>query len=151
MMIDLYGYYTNFCGPIYATIPRCARQIVIQTDVIHTPVQYRIEKYNHRVKYGLEITDAFGLLRIPQTDQPFFSPWAGHYRISAINTIDQTPVWFSSNLGLHPEIFINVEYSDEYTGSGDYFVNQDIIYFCCTHTLIDCGVCTPPDSLNFKN
>jgi len=121
----------RLCLAIVAAIPKCTKQIVIQINVATTITQLRVEKYNHQVRYYDLAANDLGLITVPIDN--FWGPNDGFFILSMKQPVD---TFFVSNMGLHQRMMLRVEDSNETTSN--YFVDQDIVYFCCEEILNQC-------------
>lgn len=137
-----------YCDPIVTKVPICVEQMYFETDRLSTNIQIRIEKYNGRVRYDVVPVDTFGVGTYLMNADPFFSPYAGRFKMTATD-LSNLPVFFVSNQGFHPAIYFDVEYATGLS-TAHYYLDQNIVYFCCEATLNKCGICPPGQTLNLR-
>lgn len=118
-----------YCDPIWTIAPKCVDEIIIETDAIDTDIIIRVRKFNNNVRYYNVTTDIMGLATIPMDN------WFGHhdgvFLITAVD-LNNNPVYFISNYGLHNEIKLEIE--DSVTGGTSYLLNQTRLIICCSKT-----------------
>jgi hypothetical protein len=112
------------CKPLTDYVPKCATNLVLETDLPNQNVQIRVEKFNGQVKYFNVPSDALGTVQIP------FGPFFLFYDADFIFTVKNGG--FVSNLGIHDKLIIRVENTLDFNST--YFVNNEIVYICCEKT-----------------